>query len=125
MIYLFSFNMQRVSIYFVIGMENPDDAQQTEKSTPRGRKGPSKLPTLAIRQGEVEKRHVDFDRSGLPTGKGKDKFITFLGCIARSKVGIKWQTWKHVPQPVKDMIWEDVLVCTYFGLSVLLSLLIL
>ena len=65
---------------------------------------------LGVRQGRVEKKHVDFDDRMRPTGKGKDQFMTFLGYKARNNVGILWPTWNHVPQATKDMIWEDIMV---------------
>ena len=90
-------------------------AQQTKKGTSRRPKGTTRLPTLAVRHGQVEKKHVEFDDLIRPIGKEKHKFMTFLGYKARNNVGIVWPTWKQVPQTTKDMIWEDIMVCNLFS----------
>ena len=110
-------------------MENPDgdqsrDDQPNEEPITRRRKGTTKLPNPSVRQGLVEKKHVDFDENMNPIGKERDKFMTFIGYKARSKVGILYPKWKLVSQQIKDMIWEDILVCNFLAL-VLFSFLIM
>ncbi|KAL5187536.1 hypothetical protein HKD37_05G013194 [Glycine soja] len=36
------------------------------------------------------------------------KFRTYLGIVARDKVDVTYENWKHVPITQKDLIWEDI-----------------
>ena len=94
--------------------EQPQIVQPTNgSSTQPRRKGPARPPQLLVRQGRIEKRVIDFDESTNPTGREKDKFISFLGYLARNKVGILWPRWNQVSEERKNMIWEEILVCNF------------
>ena len=48
------------------------------------------------------------------TGRGssphKEKFYIYLGVIAGEKIPIVHNTWKDVPDSLKDLVWDDILV---------------
>ena len=92
----------------------PVDVVPTQQEKVFKRRGTTKQPKMQVREGRVVKLHVDFDDSGMPTGRQKDKFATFLGVKARSKVGILWPSWGKVPEEIKKMLWEDILVCNFY-----------
>ncbi|KAH1232616.1 hypothetical protein GmHk_09G025226 [Glycine max] len=37
-------------------------------------------------------------------------FPNYLGIVAREKIPIVHENWKHVPESLKDLVWDDILV---------------
>ncbi|KAI9126092.1 hypothetical protein K1719_003510 [Acacia pycnantha] len=64
---------------------------------------------VARHQEQRERLHVDFDANMNPIGAEEDRFISYLGYLARSKVRIVYPNWKLVPQKTKEMIWQQIL----------------
>ncbi|XP_028789646.1 uncharacterized protein LOC114745651 [Neltuma alba] len=77
-------------------------------SRKRGR-GIIKFTKLDAHHGATERMHVEFDDGKNPLGAEGDRFISYIGFIARSKVGILFPNWKLVPEATKDMVWKDIL----------------
>ncbi|XP_028805060.1 uncharacterized protein LOC114759980 [Neltuma alba] len=102
---------------FDANMEEDFDANMEEDydiddvNQPEGRKvrGSTRLPKLAVRHGRIQKKHVDFDANMNPIGEEKDRFISYIGSVARSKVNILWPNWKSISKETKDRIWEYIL----------------
>ncbi|KAH1193957.1 hypothetical protein GmHk_19G054869 [Glycine max] len=46
--------------------------------------------------------------TGKVDGPHRKKLRTYLGIVARDKVGITYENWKEVPTAQKDLIWEDI-----------------
>ena len=38
------------------------------------------------------------------------KFHSYLGVVAREKISILHTSWKDVPDTLKDLVWDDILV---------------
>ena len=56
--------------------------------------------------------HVDpATRRG--SGSKKQKFHSYLGVVAREKIPIVHDNWKHVPESLKDLVWDDILVSLF------------
>ena len=48
--------------------------------------------------------------TGRGSGPHKEKFLSYLGLVVREKIPIVHSTWKDVPESLKIIIWEDILV---------------
>ncbi|KAI9116821.1 hypothetical protein K1719_012187 [Acacia pycnantha] len=73
-------------------------------------RGNTKMRDLVARhEKQWEKLHVDFDANKNPIGDQEDKFTSYVGYLARSKVHIVYATWRSVPQKMKELIWRQIL----------------
>ncbi|KAL5193304.1 hypothetical protein HKD37_20G055544 [Glycine soja] len=69
----------------------------------------SRLRLLATRPVGAERPLVHVDPvTGKADGPHSKKFRTYLGIVARDKVDVTYENWKHVPITQKDLIWEDI-----------------
>ena len=48
--------------------------------------------------------------TGRGSGPHKEKFHSYLGVVAREKIPIVHSSWKVVPESLKNLIWNDILV---------------
>lgn len=87
-----------------------DDNNTSNRSSKKRGRGSTKLKKLTLHHGTDKKLHVEFDDDKRPIGPDGDRFISYIGLLARSKVGILFPRWKLVPQATKDMIWDDILL---------------
>ena len=44
------------------------------------------------------------------SGPDKEKFHNYLGVVARKKIPIVHSNWKDVPESLKDLVWDYILV---------------
>jgi len=49
---------------------------------------------------------------GKGSGHHKEKFHSYLGVVAQEKIPIVHPSWKVVPESLKNLIWDDILVST-------------
>ncbi|KAI9128869.1 hypothetical protein K1719_000352 [Acacia pycnantha] len=92
-------------------MDNSDESHSDggEPVVKRVR-GSTKMGDLVARhEKQREKLHVDFDANKNPIGDQEDKFTSYVGYLARSKVKIVYATWRLVPQKTKELIWRQLL----------------
>ncbi|KAH1198574.1 hypothetical protein GmHk_18G052124 [Glycine max] len=69
----------------------------------------SRLRLLATRPVGAERPLVHVDPvTGKADGPHSKKFRTYLGIVARDKVDVTYENWKHVPITQKNLIWEDI-----------------
>ena len=47
---------------------------------------------------------------GQGLGPHKERFHSYLGVVAREKVPIVHNNWKDVPDTLKELVWNDILV---------------
>ena len=47
------------------------------------------------------------------SGPHKEKFHSYLGVVAREKIPIVHSNWSVVPDDLKTLIWEDILVSSF------------
>ncbi|KAH1189555.1 hypothetical protein GmHk_20G057302 [Glycine max] len=68
------------------------------------------LRRLTLRTLDQPRPTVNVD---VATGRGssphKEKFYIYLGVIAGEKIPIVHNTWKDVPDSLKDLVWDDIL----------------
>ena len=80
----------------------------------------SRLRSLATRPVGAERPLVHVDPvTGKADGPHSKKFRTYLGIVARDKVDVTYENWKHVPITQKDLIWEDIQVSCIISCSIL------
>ena len=51
--------------------------------------------------------------TGRGSGPYKEKFHSYLGVVTREKILIVHANWNVVPNDLKNLIWEDILVSGY------------
>ncbi|KAL5180939.1 hypothetical protein HKD37_01G001973 [Glycine soja] len=86
----------------------PSDASASPSAVKRTRKA-SRLRSLSTRPPGAERPVVHVDPATRKTdGPHKKKLRTYLGIVARYKVGVTYENWKEVPTAQKDLIWEDI-----------------
>ncbi|KAL6549910.1 hypothetical protein OROMI_020398 [Orobanche minor] len=51
---------------------------------------------------------IEWDEINRPVGKWKKQFVNHIGNISRRKISILIDSWKNVPQVLKDTLWLDV-----------------
>nr|GMC76399.1 putative transposase, Ptta/En/Spm, plant [Ipomoea batatas] len=84
-------------------MSGSQDTQST-KST-RGR---TQMHKLAMQRAQGVKKVVEFNDLGQPIGQIAAEMQSYIGVLAREKVKVNYKTWKHVPEDIKEKIWEAV-----------------
>ena len=57
---------------------------------------------------------IQVNRKGQPIGRESTQMMSHLGVLARSKIPISYKSWKNVPAPDKDVIWEEIMVSIQF-----------
>ncbi|KAK6150920.1 hypothetical protein DH2020_015852 [Rehmannia glutinosa] len=82
------------------------DSESTQSTrTPRG---PTQMDRLVVQRHKGNKLHIEFNDLGQPIGKVATEMQSYIGVLARKKVKITYKSWKHVPNDVRDDIWETV-----------------
>ena len=87
-------------------IQSPTKSRNTRKST--------RLRRLTVRALDQPKPIVYVDAAtsrGL--GPFKEKFHSYLGVVAREKIPIVHNSWKDVPDTLKDLVWNDILVSDF------------
>ena len=104
----------------VIMAENDSDREQEyhEEAPPppvkKKKRGPTKLSrVIALTVEHKKKNHLELDEKNRPKGPTAKPFSSYLGTVARNRVDITINEWKHVNDDVKQQCWLDVYVCTF------------
>lgn len=79
-----------------------------EESQPKKRRGPTKMKTIAADGGKAIE--IQFNEACQPIGQASIGMSSFLGPLVREIVPITIDSWKHVPQETKDILWACVKV---------------
>jgi len=68
---------------------------------------------LTLRTLDQPRPAVNFDAT---TGRGsdphKEKLHSYLGVVAREKIPIVHSNWIDVPESLKELVWDEILVST-------------
>ncbi len=56
-----------------------------------------------------QKIPIQFNEHGIPVGHNK-LFSSCMGDLVRLYVGLKYTTWKEVPEQVKTNLWDQITV---------------
>ncbi|BAT74032.1 hypothetical protein VIGAN_01198300, partial [Vigna angularis var. angularis] len=74
-----------------------------------------RLKDLTVSRNADQKLPIQFDMStGKVIGDNRARFTSFVALLGRSKVSILIDKWDHVPEEVKNQIWQTIMV---FGSS--------
>ena len=97
----------------VIMAENDSDREQEyyEEAPPppvkKKKRGPTKLSkAIALTVEHKKKNHLELNEKNRPKGSN-------LGTVARNRLDITINEWKHINDNVKQQCWLDVYVCTF------------
>nr|GMD45983.1 putative transposase, Ptta/En/Spm, plant [Ipomoea batatas] len=63
---------------------------------------------LAMQRAQGVKKVVEFNDLGQPIGQIAAEMQSYIGVLAREKVKVNYKTWKHVPEDIKEKIWEAI-----------------
>lgn len=83
---------------------SPRDSQGKKR---KGR-GSTTLPEITKNKSVGIRIVVQYDEQGRPVGKDQPKFVSYLGVLARTMVPVIHKDWHHVPDDLKDKLWESV-----------------
>ncbi|KAH1188510.1 hypothetical protein GmHk_U059442 [Glycine max] len=91
-------------------MSPPQSDGQSEATSKRSRTT-TRLRTLTLRTVDQPRPAVYVDpATGRASGPMREKFHSYLGVVAREKVPIIHNNWKDVPETLKDIVWNDILI---------------
>ncbi|XP_073020481.1 uncharacterized protein [Primulina eburnea] len=82
--------------------------ESTETETTKSSRGRTRLDRLVRQRVHGIKKDVRFNKLGQPVGEFAGEMKSYIEVLVREKVKISYQTWKMVPNDVKDLIWESV-----------------
>ncbi|KAH6835404.1 hypothetical protein C2S53_003255 [Perilla frutescens var. hirtella] len=82
--------------------------ESKDSQSSRSLQGKICLHNLAKRKAKRVKEKIDFNKYGQPVGPAASEMQSYIGLLARKEVKIIHKTWKHVPQEVRELIWESV-----------------
>ncbi|KAI9083827.1 hypothetical protein K1719_034085 [Acacia pycnantha] len=90
---------------------NSDSSNSSSSpQSPVGKKGrgPTQLKGLAARRVGGLVRIV-FDDDLNPTGPEEDRFVSYIGYLSKTHVGLKFSNWREVDEKTRGMIWAQLL----------------
>jgi len=71
----------------------------------------TRLRRLTLRMLDQPRSTVNIDAAtGRGLGPHKEIFHNYLGVLAREKMPIVHNSWKDVPESLKELVWNDILV---------------
>ena len=94
----------------------PQSDGQSEATSKRSRTT-TQLRTLTLRTVDQPRPAFYVDpATGRASGPMRENFHSYLGVVAREKVPIIHNTWKDVPEMLKEIVWNDILVSPSYQL---------
>ena len=88
--------------------DSQDIGSDGTAQTTRSKRGRTQMNKLVVQRIHGVKQSVKFNEYGQPVGEKASELQSFIGVLAREKVNINYNSWKQVPNEVKNMIWESV-----------------
>ena len=90
---------------------SPPPPDSPSATTKRKTRQTTRLRRLTARSLYQARPTVHVNTStGRGSGPYKEKFHSYLGVVAREKIPIVHATWKDVPDTLKVIVWDDILV---------------
>jgi len=90
---------------------SPTQSEIPSDGTSRKTRQATRLRRLTARTLEQARATVSVNpATGRGSGPHKDQFHSYLGVVARDKIPIVHASWNDVPETLKNMIWDDILV---------------
>jgi len=76
----------------------------------------TRLRRLTVRSLDQPRPTVNVNpATGRGSGPHKEKFHSYLGVVAREKIPIVHSNWIVVPETLKNLIWDEILVSPYLS----------
>ncbi|XP_022639176.1 uncharacterized protein LOC111242058 [Vigna radiata var. radiata] len=92
----------------------PPPSQSKEQSQPSTQpkcRHATRLKDLTISRSADKRLPIQFDMStGKVFGDNRARFTSFVALLGRSKASILIDDWDHVPEQVKNQIWETIML---------------
>jgi len=78
-------------------------------------RGPTRLKNMFKKINKDDKIPLSIDiHTGVAIGQYAKKYRSYLGVLSRERISILTQSWDHVTDIEKNMIWQKILVCNSF-----------
>ncbi|WVZ25824.1 hypothetical protein V8G54_004368 [Vigna mungo] len=88
----------------------PQSEDQSQSSTQPKCRRATRLKDLIFSRNVDQKLPIQFDMStGKVIGNNRARFTSFVALLGRSKVSILIDKWDHVPEEVKNKIWQTIM----------------
>ena len=92
-------------------LRSPPHSEGHSKATSRRSRQSTRLRRLTLRTLDHPKQTVNIDpATRRVSDPHKQKFHNYLGVVARKKIPIVHSNWKDVPESLKDLVWDYILV---------------
>ena len=92
-------------------LRSPPQFDGQSEATSKRSRTTTRLRTLTLRTMDQPRPAVYVDpATGRASGPMREKFHSYLGVVAREKVPIIHNNWKDVPETLKEIVWNDILV---------------
>ena len=92
------------------GNPHPQSEHNTQSTHKKGRRA-TRLKELTLSRSADQRIPIEFDQStGIPVGKNKTKFKSYMALLGRSKASILKTDWDSVDDLVKEQIWQSIMV---------------
>lgn len=96
------------------GNNTPSESVSGSQTTHKRVRRATRLKELTRSRNAQERKPIEFNpKTGRPIGPHRQRFTSYVGFLARSKVSILKNEWDQVEDNVKDLIWKSILVCHY------------
>ena len=90
---------------------SPPQSNVHSEAASRNTRRLTHLRRLTFRTLDQPRPVVNVDAAiGRASGPNKEIFHSYLGVIAREKNSIVHNSWKDVPDSLKELVWNDILV---------------
>ena len=57
---------------------------------------------------------IKYNADGIYVGESSVHLTSYLGVLARTMVPIRYNTWRDVPEQLKDKLWDSIEVTFFF-----------
>ncbi|KAE8649224.1 hypothetical protein Csa_014966 [Cucumis sativus] len=81
------------------------------------RRGPTIMPELLHIRNSGERKTIEYNDRGQPVGENAKKMQSFIGVCVRQQIPLTYNSWKEVPQELKDTIFDCIQMSFVVDLS--------
>ncbi|KAA0053221.1 hypothetical protein IC582_025709 [Cucumis melo] len=91
-----------------------DSSEDEREMLPKVRKksfvprGPTTMSELASVRNSGQKLPIQFNEHGQPVGATSKKMQSYIGVCVRQQISITYNSWKEVPNELKDKIYDCI-----------------
>ncbi|KAL4020802.1 hypothetical protein IC575_019589 [Cucumis melo] len=108
--------MRLIQIQLILDMivRMEDSSEDEREMLPEVRKksfvprGPTTMSVLALVRNSGQKLPIQFNEHGQPVGATSKKMQSYIGVCVRQQIPITYNSWKEVPNELKDKIYDCI-----------------